>query len=153
MFNVMKNGYKYKVQTPYIHAIEKEFGIEIERGITYNTENIMQELYYKLSRKYARTRKNSLFNKMKFNKLILFENFNKKAWAEIIKYYFNENPHLLEKLTYLNTNKSATNKTATSKLNKKSNKKVKQNIAEILGNKFNYDVNKIKNYINEIKQH
>ena len=151
MFNVLKNGYKYKLQTPYIHALEKEFGIEIEKGMSYNTENIMQELYYKLSRKYARTRKNSLFNKMKFNKQILFENFNKKAWAEIIKYYFNKNPHLLEKLTYLNST-STTNKSDTSKLDtSKLNKKAKQNIAEILGNKLNYDVNKIKNYINEIK--
>ena len=95
---------------------------------------IMQILNNLLHAKHKKTHKNSLYTKMKFKSKIIFENFNKKAWFEIIDKYFNNNPEKLKQILYIESSK---------RTNINSNK----NILEILGKKNNYDISEIKNYI------
>ena len=86
-------------------------------------------LYTSLIDKYSKSYKNSLFNKLKFKSKIKFINFNKKAWYEIINQYFEENPQKLRQILYYN-------------------KELKNNnIIEILGKKYNFNLSKIKNYL------
>ena len=133
MVNVIEKGYEYTLGLKYIHALEKEFNIEIKDKVSLNTEKIMEILYEKLSEKYKKTYKKSLYYQMKFNTKIIFINFNKKAWFEIIKKYFNNNPHVYRKILYYNKN-----------INNK-------NIVELLGEKYQYNIKKIKNYFLQLE--
>jgi len=132
MCNVLMNGYKYNLGITYLHALEKEFNIKFESKKLINTEMALSELYTKLCNKYSKSYKNSLFHKMKFSSEIKFINFNKKAWKEIISKYFQENPKLLRKILYLNNNLKD------------------EDIINILGKDYHYDINKIKNYFKNI---
>jgi hypothetical protein len=132
MCNVLMNGYKYNLGITYLHALEKEFNIKFESKKSINTEIALSELYTKLYHKYSKSYKNSLFHKMKFSSEIKFINFNKKAWKEIISKYFQENPKLLRKILYLNNNLKD------------------EDIINILGKDYHYDINKIKNYFKNI---
>ena len=132
MCDVLMNGYKYNLGITYLHALEKEFNIKFESKKSINTEIVLSELYNKLYHRYSRSYKNSLFNKMKFSSEIKFVNFNKKAWKEIINKYFQENPKLLRKILYLNNNLKD------------------EDIINILGKDYHYDINKIKNYFKNI---
>jgi hypothetical protein len=132
MFNVITKGYEYTLSNKYINAIEKEFNIVIEHKKNIHSHDILRELYEKLSKKYSRTHKNSLYNKMKFNSDINFFSFNKKAWFEILNRYFESNPQQLRRILYFNKDLS------------------NNNLLEIIGKKYNYDLEKIKNYIKNI---
>jgi hypothetical protein len=129
MFHVITKGYEYNLGLHYIKILEKEFGIVIDHKKSRNSENILKELYNNLSKKYNKSYKNSLYKKMCFTSEIKFINFNKKAWFEIINKYFEENPEKLKKILY--HNKDLNN----------------NNILEILGKKYNYNLDKIKNYL------
>jgi hypothetical protein len=132
MCNVMMNGYSYTIRDEYKKNIEKEFNIRFDSGSNLTSEIVLKELYQKLCDKYKRVHNKSLFHKMAFSSDIKFINFNKKAWKEIIKYFFQNNPNILRKVMYLN--KNITN----------------DNLYEILGKEHEYDLNKIKNYIKNI---
>ena len=66
---------------------------------------------------------------MRFTSEIKFTNLNKKAWFEIINKYFEENPQKLREILYYD--KDLEN----------------NNILEILGKKYDYNIGKIKNYL------
>jgi hypothetical protein len=132
MCNVIMNGYSYIIGDEYRKNLEKELSIKFELRENFTTEIVLKELYEKLCDKYKRTHKKSIFHKMAFRSDIKFINFNKKAWKEIIKYFFQNNPNILRKVIYLN--KNITN----------------DNLYEILGREHNYNLNKIKNYIKNI---
>lgn len=132
MFNVITKGYEYTLSNKYINAIEKEFNIVIDHKRNIYSQGIMKELYEKLSKKYSRTRKNSLYNQMRFRSDINFFSFNKKAWYEILNRYFEANPQQLRRILYFNKNMG------------------NKNLLEIIGKKYNYDLEKIKNYIKNI---
>jgi hypothetical protein len=129
MFNVINNGYQYNPSLHYINILEKEFNIHIEHKKSLTTENILLMLYNNLCKKYSNSRKNSLYNMMRFRSEIKFVNFNKKAWYDIINKYFEDNPQKLRQILYYNKNIN------------------NNNLLEILGKKYNYDLNKIKNYL------
>jgi len=134
MADAIMKGYNYTISAPYIHALEKEFNINIVSKKKLNTEMIMQILNNLLHAKHKKTHKNSLYTKMKFKSKIIFENFNKKAWFEIIDKYFNNNPEKLKQILYIESSK-------------RTNINCNKNILEILGKKNNYDISEIKNYI------
>jgi hypothetical protein len=129
MFNVINNGYKYTLSKKYINILEKEFNVKLDHPCkkSMNTENILSILYEKLSNKYQYSHKDSLYKKMCFTSKIYFLNFNKKAWFEIIKKYFENNPLHIKRIKYLNKNIKDSN------------------IIEIIGK--NYNIDKIKNYL------
>jgi len=129
MFHVITKGYEYTLGLPYIKILEKEFGVVLKHKKSLNSEDILKELYENLCKKYNKSYKNSLYKKMCFTSEIKFMNFNKKAWFEIINKYFEENPEKLKKILY--HNKDLNN----------------NNILEILGKKYNYNLDKIKNYL------
>ena len=129
MFNVMTKGYEYTLSLKYIHHLEKEFNVKFAEKKFITSEIILNMLYTSLIDKYSKSYKNSLFNKLKFKSKIKFINFNKKAWYEIINQYFEENPQKLRQILYYN-------------------KELKNNnIIEILGKKYNFNLSKIKNYL------
>jgi hypothetical protein len=132
MFNVITKGYEYTLSNKYINSIEKEFNIVIDHKKNIHSQDIMKELYEKLSKKYSRSRKNSLYSKMRFNSTINFFSFNKKAWFEILNRYFEANPQQLRRILYFNKDLG------------------NNNLLEIIGKKYNYDLEKIKNYIKNI---
>ena len=82
----------------------------------------------------SKNHKSHTYNKMKFHSKINFVNFNKKAWHEIIKYFFTSHPELLQKIVFLNKN---------SKNN---------NILDILERKYNRDLSKIKDYLENLEK-
>jgi hypothetical protein len=129
MFNVMTKGYEYTLGLQYINMLEKEFNIVIEHKKSINSEMIMNILYNNLCKKYNKGYKNSLYNKMRFTSEIKFTNLNKRAWFEIINKYFEENPQKLREILYYD--KDLEN----------------NNILEILGKKYDYNIAKIKNYL------
>ena len=129
MFNVMTKGYEYTLGKQYINILEKEFNIIIEDKKLINSEMILNILYNNLCKKHHKGYKNSLYNKMRFTSKIKFINFNKKAWFEIINKYFEDNPQKLREILY--HNKELEN----------------NNILEILGKKYDYNLGKIKNYL------
>ena len=133
MLNVITNGYKYKLSKIYLNVLEKEFDITFNKKKIYNTEYILNELYLGLSKKYARRSKDSLYRKIKFNSDIEFINFNKIAWFEIINKFFKNNPNMIRHILY-NENNINNSK-----------------LLEILGDKYEYDINRIKDYINNVK--
>ena len=135
MVNVILNGYQYTVGKEYLKNLEKEFNIKFDfEGHSLKSEIVLEEIYNKLCNKYKKTHKNSLFNKMKFKTPIKFINFNKKAWEEIINRFFREHPQMLRKIMY-------------------SNKNIRiNNISEILGKEHNYNLQKIKKYIENISE-
>jgi hypothetical protein len=129
MYNVVLNGYEYTLGLQYINMLEKEFNIVIENKKSINSEIILNILYNNLCKKYYKGYKNSLYNRMRFSSEIKFINFNKKAWFEIINKYFEDNPQKLREILYYN--KDLKN----------------NNILEILGKKYDYNLGKIKNYL------
>jgi len=68
MFNVMTQGYEYKIGRDYIKALETEFNININihHKEGYNTENILTLLNNGLNQKYSRSRKGSIYKNMAF---------------------------------------------------------------------------------------
>ena len=132
MYEVINKGYEYTVGKRYLHALEKEFNIKFDNKKLLNTSNILEMMYNKLSNNYKGKIENYLYNKMKFTSKIHFINFNKKAWFEIISKYFENNPNIQRKILFLNKNIS------------------NSNILEILGNKYKYNLVKIKNYLENV---
>lgn len=130
MFNVITKGYKYIADIKYLNAIEKEFKIKFKNKKNLNSSLILKELYEEMNKNH----KGILYNKIKFNSPIHFTNINKKAWLEIIENFFENRPELLEKILYLDRN--STN----------------NDILNIIGEKYNYKLNKIKNYLENIKK-
>jgi hypothetical protein len=130
MFNIITNGYEYVPGIKYLNALEKEFNIVFDNKKNVNTETILRELYIKMSKNH----KSHTYNKMKFHSKINFINFNRKAWHEIIQYFFTAHPDLLKKITFLNKN---------SKNN---------NILDILERKYNRDLSKIKDYLENLEK-
>jgi len=131
MAEAIMNGYNYKPGLQYINALEKEFNINIKNKKLLNTETIMLSLNNLLNKKYINSNKNHVYNIIKFNSKIEFINFNKIAWNEIINKYFEDNPDKLKNILIHN----------------KSNK----NILEILEKPNNYDIKKLRNYLEKYK--
>ena len=131
MYNVINKGYQYTLSKKYISILEKEFNVKLDHPCkkNMNTENILSILYDKLSNKYLHSHKDSFYKKMCFTSTIYFKNFNKKAWFEIIKKYFENNPQKITKIKYLNKNITDSN------------------IIEIMGKNINID--KIKDYLHD----
>lgn len=128
MFNVITKGYEYTLGNKYLNVLEKEFNVKFKNKISIDTSTALKELYDQMSKQH----KSILYNKMKFHSKIEFINFNKKAWSEIIKKFFDSNKVLLDKILYLNKDSS------------------NSNIIDILGTKYQYDLTKIKNYLENI---
>lgn len=128
MFNVITKGYKYTAGIQYLNKLEKEFNINFSTKKNMDTTTILEELFMKMSKRH----KGPLYNKMKFQSKINFINFNKKAWYEVINHFFKERPKLFEKIMYLNKNLS------------------NNEIINIIGEKNNYNLTKIKNYLENI---
>lgn len=131
MAEAIINGYNYNPGIQYIRALEKEFNINITNKKLLNTEKIMLLLNNLLNKKYINSPKDSIYNMIKFNSKIEFINFNKIAWNEIINKYFENNPDKLKNILIHN----------------KSNK----NILEILEKPNDYNIKKLRNYLEKYK--
>jgi hypothetical protein len=107
MFNVLTKGYEYTIGKDYIKALEKEFDIKIDINTRNknDTSSIMKILNDNLNKKYNYSRKGSFYRNIAFTSEIIFKNFNKIAWQQIIEKYFNNNPHVYRKFMY-NKNKT-----------------------------------------------
>lgn len=128
MFNVLSNGFEYKIGKDYIKNLKKEFNIKINsrRKDGYSTEDILNILYNQLNHRYSHNRKGSLYRNMSFKSSISFESFNKIAWKAIISKYFNNNPDIYRKIMY------------------KKNKISDINIVKVFNRNTPYDIEKIK---------
>ena len=128
MYDVITNGYEYKLNNDYIKEINKEFSINLNvRKLNTNyfdTTQFLSEFYKIMNLKYMRE---SFYDKIRFHKIIKFKSFNRIAWFEILDSYFEKNPFIYKKLKDIN------------KLNKNFN-----NLVNII-NKKN-DLYKFKNY-------
>ena len=135
MFNVITNGYSYILGVPYVKAIEREFEIKIGKFKNMNSSIALKLIHDKLHEKYStlRGKEVELYMKMKFHHPIQFFSFNKVAWFEIIQKFFSNNPMMLTKILYFN--KDLRN----------------SDIISILGEEYNYDLQKLKNYLVEIQ--
>ena len=134
MFNVITNGYNYTLGTPYVKAIEREFEIKINKFKNMNSSIALKLIHDKMHEKYSllEEKEQELYIKMKFHHPVDFFSFNKIAWFEIIHKFFSNNPMMLRKLLYFN--KDLRN----------------SDIINVLGDKYNYDLKKLKNYLVEI---
>ena len=135
MFNVITNGYSYILGIPYVKAIEREFEIKIGKFKNMNSSIALKLIHDKMHEKYStlRGKEVELYMKMKFHHPIQFFSFNKIAWFEIIQKFFSNNPMMLTKILYFN--KDLRN----------------SDIISILGEEYNYDLQKLKNYLVEIQ--
>ncbi len=142
MSKVILNGFEYKPSYTYLKNISKEFGLSElrlnkdiknqykEEKETY-TEIVLSKIYRRLNSKYTNS---ELYRKLQFGKktkVIDFKNLNKKAWFDIFTFYLLQNPDIHKKLW------------DKSKLNNK-------NIMENLGNKYKQNIQRIKNYFENI---
>ena len=128
MFNIIMKGYDYKFGIKYLNALEKEFDIKLENKNSFDSSALLKTLYEKISFKH----KGTLYDKMRFHSKINFFSFNKKAWLEIINKFFQSRPLLLQKIMYMNKDLSD------------------KDIINMLGYQHNYDLTKIKNYLEDI---
>jgi len=128
MFNVLTNGFEYKVGKEYIKYLNKEFNIKINsrRKNGYDTENILKILNKELNNKYRHSNGRSIYKKLAFKTDISFESFNKIAWKTIISKYFDNNPDIYRKIMY------------------KKNKVSMNDIQKIFNKNIQYDIEKIK---------
>jgi hypothetical protein len=128
MFNVLTNGFEYKVGKEYIKYLKKEFNIKINsrRKNRYDTENILKVLNHELNNKYSHSRGGSIYKKLAFKTDISFESFNKIAWKTIVSKYFDNNPDIYRKIMY------------------KKNKVSMSDIQKIFNKNIQYDIEKIK---------
>ena len=128
MFNIITKGYDYKFGIKYLNALEKEFDIKLENKNLFDSSTLLKTLYEKISFKH----KGALYDKMRFHSKIKFFSFNKKAWLEIINKFFQSRPLLLQKIMYMNKDLSD------------------KDIINMLGYEHNYNLTKIKNYLENI---
>lgn len=128
MFNIITKGYDYKFGIKYLNALEKEFNIKLENKNSFDSSTLLKTLYEKISLNH----KGTLYDKMRFHSKINFFSFNKKAWLEIINKFFQSRPLLLQKIMYMNKDLSD------------------KDIINMLGYEHNYNLTKIKNYLENI---
>lgn len=133
MYEVIKNGYKYIPSKKYLEEIQKEFKIKINSRIL-KTEDFIKIIHDTLHLKW-KTSRNKVYKEIKYKKNITFFNFNKKAWFEIIQKLFEIYPKKMYKI-----------------LNIKDKNGLTDEIIQIMGNKYNFDIYFIKNYIKEYKE-
>jgi hypothetical protein len=131
MFEVIQKGYKYTLSKKYIEELEKEFKINIDFRGKMHSEDAMKLLHDKLHLKWKNSRSN-VYKILKFKNEVLFFNFNKKAWFEIIRKFFEIYPQKIYKI-----------------LNIKNKVEITDDLINIMGKEHNFNISYIKNYIQE----
>ncbi len=141
MARVIMEGYEYKPSNIYLKNLSKEFDISSIRirtdlskhtktSKTY-TQMVFEKIYEKMNEKFI---KSPLYNKLRFKKdVIPFQSMNKKAWYNIFTFFLLKNPNLYKDLS---THEHIEDK----------------DILKILGQKYRYNVKRVKKYITNIKQ-
>ncbi len=141
MAKVIMEGFEYKPSNIYLKHLSKEFDISSIRlrmdlskhtksSKTY-TEITFEKIYEKMNQKFKNA---PLYNKLRFKKEVIpFQSMNKKAWYNIFTFFLLKNPNLYKDLS---THEHIEDR----------------DILKILGQKYRYNVKRVKKYIIDIKK-
>ena len=130
MYQSMIQGFEYECNKDYIKLIEKEFQLNFGKEIIKNMsgEIFFKNFYDKMNSKLS---KDLIYKKIQIHKQdVVFESFNKNVWKYNFFLYLENNKNLLPliiSIIYSNKNNSSK----------------KEELLELLGNNFQYDINKI----------
>ncbi len=140
MSRVIMEGFEYKPSLIYLRHLSKEFDISAIRlrtdlskhtisSKTY-TQIVFEKIYEKMNEKFKNS---SLYQKLRFKKKVIpFQSMNKKAWYNIFTFYLLKNPNLYRNLTIRNHIEDL-------------------NIIKVLGDKYKYNIKRVKKYLTNIK--